>query len=80
VFGGGEHGGECSDFAGALGGVAGGADYGDVSGAGVGDEDEVANVREGEDVGAVSDPSRSDEGDSRQTKAKGSIQISSSRS
>jgi len=54
VFGGGEHREECSDFAGALGGVAGGADDGDVSGAGVGDEDEVANAREGEGVGAVS--------------------------
>lgn len=55
VFGGGEHREECSDFAGALGGVAGGADDGDVSGAGIGDEDEVAFAGEGEGVGAVSD-------------------------
>ncbi len=55
VFGGREHGEERSDFAGALGGVAVGADDGDVAGAGVGDEDEVAVAGEGKGVGAASD-------------------------
>jgi hypothetical protein len=54
VFGGGEPGEERSDFAEVLGGVAGGAEDGDVSGARVGYQDEIAGAGEGESVEAVS--------------------------